>query len=94
MERLLSKIFEKLKNTKAGVSISWKKSAGAVKYRIFRKTGSGKWAKLADTAKTSIVDKTAKNGKTYSYTIRCISKDGKKYTSGYNAKGSTIKCKR
>lgn len=82
-----------LKNTKNGVQVSWKRVTGAYQYRVFRKTAKGKWTKIADTNK-AIVDKTAKNGVTYSYTIRCLSQDKKTYTSAYNTKGSTIKCKR
>ena len=83
-----------LKNSKNGVVISWKKPSGAVNFRIFRKTGSGGWAKVADTANLTYTDKTAKNGTKYTYTIRCLSKDAKSYTSAYNTKGSTITCKR
>ena len=83
-----------LKNTKNGVLISLKQVTGAEKYRIFRKTGSGKWTKIADTTKLSYTDKTAKNGTTYTYTVRCVSKDGKSYTSAYHTAGKAIKCKR
>jgi fibronectin type 3 domain-containing protein len=30
-------------------------------------------------------------GKTYSYTVRCLSADGKSYPSGYDTTGKTIK---
>lgn len=83
-----------LKNTKSGVQISWKKPAGAVKFRIFRKIGSGSWKYLADTTATKYVDKSAKKGVTYSYTIRCISANSKSYTSAYNTTGRKIKCAR
>ncbi len=83
-----------LKNTKSGVSVSWTKSNGAEKYRVFRKTAGTSWKKLADTASLKYTDKTAKSGTKYTYTVRCISKDGKKFTSGYNAKGSAITCKK
>ena len=82
-----------LKNIKSGVLVSWKKSPGAAKYRVFRKTGSGKWTKLIDTTKLSALDKTAKKGKTYTYTVRCITKNGKAYTSAYVVKGKTIRCR-
>ena len=54
----------------------------------------GKWVKIADTAGTKIVDKTAKKGVKYFYTVRCIAKGGKSFQSGYNATGSAIVCKR
>ena len=83
-----------LKNSSSGVVISWKKPAGAVKYRIFRKTGSGGWTKLYDTTALTYTDKTAKSGTKYTYTIRCISSDAKSFTSSYNTTGSTITCKK
>lgn len=82
-----------LKNTKNGVQLSFTKPAGGSYLRIFRKTGSGGWAKLADTSATSYVDKTAKNGVKYAYTLRCINKGGTKYFSGYNTTGKAITCK-
>ena len=82
----------KLTNTKSGVRIGFKRVAGAAKYRIMRKTGNGKWTAIATTAKATYVDKTAKNGVTYRYTIRCMNRRNK-YVSSYN-KGSAIKCKR
>lgn len=82
-----------LKNTKSGIQVSWKRVAGAANYRIFRKTGNGKWTGIA-FSNNAYVDKTAKNGVTYSYTIRCVSSDKKTYTSAYNTKGTTLKCKR
>ena len=66
-----------VKNVAKGVTIKWKAVAGAEKYRIWRKAGSGKWTKLADTTKTSYTDKTVKSGTKYSYRIKCINSDGK-----------------
>lgn len=80
-----------LKNTKNGVQLTLKKVSGATKYRIYRKVGSGSWIKIAD-AKTSYVDKTAKKGTTYTYTVRCLNKNGK-LISGFN-NGASIKCVR
>lgn len=83
-----------LQNTRSGIKVGWKKVTGAVKYRVFRKTLNGGWKKLADTTGSSYLDKSAKNNVTYSYTIRCVSADGKKFTSGYKAKGRSISCRR
>ncbi len=77
-------------NVAGGVKFTWKKPVGAVKYRIFRKTGSGSWTKLADTTSLAYTDKTAANGTTYSYTVRCISSDGKTLVSAYNTTGKKI----
>ena len=71
-----------------GVEIKWYSVYGADKYRVFVKDGNT-WKKLGDTTSTSFTDKTAVLGRTYTYTVRCVSKDGKKYTSGFEAKGVT-----
>ena len=83
-----------VKEVKNGVKLVWTGSKGAAKYRVFRKTGSGKFAKLADTTATGFVDKTVKSGKTYTYTVRCLSADGKAYTSPYDKKGLPVKYKK
>ena len=77
-------------NVTGGIKVTWSKSAGAAKYRVFRKTGSGKWVTLADTTALSYVDKTAKKGTKYTYTVRCVSADGKTFTSAYNTAGLSI----
>jgi fibronectin type 3 domain-containing protein len=78
-------------NGAKGVTIKWSASKGAVKYRVFRKTGSGGWGKIGETTSTSYTDTTAKAGTTYTYTVRCITANGKSYTSGYDGTGKTIK---
>lgn len=83
-----------LKNTKSGVRITFSRVSGAAKYRIFRKEGKGSWKKIADTTGNAFTDKSAVNGRTYTYTVRCITLDGKAYTSSFNKAGRTIKCKR
>ena len=77
-------------NVTGGIKVTWSRSAGAAKYRVFRKTGSGKWVTLADTTALSYVDKTAKKGTKYTYTVRCVSADGKTFTSAYNTTGLSI----
>ena len=73
-----------------GVKLTWGKVSGAAKYRVYRK-GSNGWTKLADITSTTYTDKSVSSGKSYTYTVRCISKDGKKFTSGYDSKGKTVK---
>ena len=79
-----------LESVNGGVKITWGKVNGAVKYRVFRKTGTGSWQKVGDTTATTYTDKTAQSGVTYRYTIRCINSAGTSYTSGYNSTGKTI----
>ena len=78
-------------NAAKGVTVKWGKVSGAAKYRVLRKTGSGSWTKVGNTTSTSYTDTTAKSGTTYTYTVRCISSDGKTYTSSYNTTGKSIK---
>ena len=84
-------VLKKISRTKYGVRLIWKASKGAAKYRICRKTGNGKWVKLADVTSLKYVDTTVKKGVKYTYTVRCISANGKKATSGYNTRGLSIK---
>ena len=86
-------VLKSVKAVTGGVKITWKASSGAEKYRVFRKTGNGGWVKLADIIETSCTDKTVKTGTTYTYTVRCISSNGKSFTSAYDPVGKTMKIK-
>ena len=76
-------------NAVNGVTIKWGKVTGAENYRVFYKT-TGSWKKLTDTTKTSYTWTKAKSGTTYAFTVRCISKTGKSYTSAYDTTGKSI----
>lgn len=75
------------KSTKNGVTLKWKKVTGAEGYVVYRKTGSGKYEKIATVkgnSKVTYTDKKAKKGKTYTYKIKAYKS---KTTSAYsNAK--------
>lgn len=80
----------KAESINGGVKISWNKSKGAEKYRVYYK-GSKGWTRLADTTSTSYTDSKVSSGKTYTYTVRCINSSATKFTSGYDSKGKTVK---
>jgi len=80
----------KAESVNGGVKISWNKSNGAEKYRVYYK-GSKGWTRLADTTSTAYTDKAVSSGKNYTYTVRCINSSANKFTSGYNGKGKSIK---
>ena len=63
-----------VKKSAQGVKLSWKKSAGAKKYIVYRKTPTGKYRAVKTvTAKTlSWTDKTAKKGQTYYYIVKAV----------------------
>jgi lactocepin len=74
------------KRSATSLKLSWKKTAGAKRYEVWRKAGSGKWAKVATTAKRSLTQKNLKRGVTYSYRVRaCITVAGKKSYGAYSA---------
>ena len=70
--------------TDDGVRISWQASPGAAKYRVFYKNSNDQWARLADTADTSYVDKEVRSGVTYTYTVRCMDSAGNYISSFYS----------
>ena len=76
-------------NVPGGIQVSWSKVSGAEMYRLFY-IKNGKWTKLRDTADTSVTLKSDKLGKTYTYTVRCLSADGKSYTSSYDKTGVSV----
>ncbi len=76
----------KVSNTVSGPVISWAKVNGAQAYRVFYKSGST-WKALATTSSTSYTHKNASYNVNYTYTVRCMTADGKKYTSAYNTTG-------
>ncbi len=57
---------------KSGITVKWGKIPASKGYTVYRKTGSGKYAKLATVkgaTKVSYLDKSAKKGKTYTYYV-------------------------
>ncbi|MBE6824953.1 MAG: hypothetical protein E7513_06370 [Ruminococcaceae bacterium] len=81
-----------IKNKSNGVRFVFYQVKGASKYRIYRKTSGTSWKKVGDVSskKDYFLDKTAKKGKKYTYTVRCVTSNGKKHVSGYNKTGLTI----
>ncbi len=79
-----------LENTTTGVKITWGKVSGAAQYRVFLKNATG-WTGLGNTKSTSYTYTDVKSGSSYTFTVRCLSSDGKSYTSSYNASGWTQK---
>ncbi len=75
-------------NTTLGVKFSWEKVSGAEGYKVYRKSASGSYKYIGTTAKTTYIDKTAKSGTTYTYTVKAYKS---KTTSSYNKTGLKIK---
>ncbi len=93
IKRLSTPALKSIFTGKSGVTFNWNKVTGAEGYIVYRKTNSGEWKKLATVkgnSKISYLDKSAKKGTTYTYTVRAYSGD---YRSSYNTTGLTIKDK-
>ena len=58
-----------LENKNAGVLISWKSVTGVTTFQVQRKSGTGKFLKVANVSGTSYTDTTAVSGTTYTYRI-------------------------
>ena len=68
-----------------GVEVSWGSLAGAVNYRVYRKTADTDWRRVGDTTATTLVDRNAPSGVQVSYTVRAITADGSDWTSYFNS---------
>lgn len=75
-------VISKIVATKSNVTLYWTKTQGASKYYVYRKTGSGKYRRIANLSKKakSYKDKKIKVGKKYVYKIIGVKK-AKKYRS-------------
>ena len=76
--------------TNNGAQITWGKVSGVPKYRVYKKV-NGSWKKLGDTKGTSFVDKSAKAGNTYYYTVRGVTGDSSAFMTGYNTSGKALR---
>lgn len=74
-------------NTTLGVKFSWEKVNGAEGYKVYRKSGSGSYKYIGTTSKTTYIDKTAKSGTTYTYTVKAYKSNT---NSSYNKTGLKI----
>ena len=82
-----------ISNAYGGVKIEWKAPKGAVKYRVLRKDleeeDEAEWKTVASTTSLNFTDTTVESGKKYSYTVRCITKNGTT-ASSFDSNGLTI----
>ena len=76
-----------LKNTASGISVRWDEIGGAKGYYVYRKTGSGKYSKIATIKSGSTVSYTdtavkSKNGTAYTYAVRAYNGQTMSYFAG------------
>lgn len=92
-KNLATPTLETISSTKSGIKLTWGTVSYATGYNVYRKNSDGEFEKIAyvkGNSSVSYVDKSAKKGKTYTYTVRatygnCI--------SSYNKTGLTCKDK-
>ena len=65
-----------LEQNYTGVQISWSEIEEAVKYRVYRRTETGSWTKLATVKELSYEDTNVENGTEYIYGIQCVDASG------------------
>ena len=72
--------------------ITWTAVEGASGYRVYRRTGSGKWKKVAsDVTDASFTDSGLTSGTEYIYTIRAYyTESGKTVIGGYEEEGAAV----
>ncbi len=66
-----------------GITIKWDAPAGAENYRVYYRGASG-WKRLTETDETQCLVQNVASGNTYTFTVRCISPDGTRFTSFHN----------
>ena len=72
------------------VNVSWRPVSGAPQYGIFRSTDGGPWRGIAVITETNFTDKGVEPGRLYTYTVCCVSADGKSLVSAYDEDGISV----
>ena len=67
-----------------GITVKWKKTAGALSYNVYRKTEGGRWAKVGSTKELSWKDTKVSSNVIYFYTVRAVNNGT---LSDYNTTG-------
>ncbi len=71
-----------------GVQVTWTPVEGAEHYRLYYRNNNGGWTKCAETDGLTAVDTRATPNQEYRYTVRCVSADGKTFTSDFDRTGT------
>ena len=79
-----------VENTTGGVMLKWDAIEGAEGYRVFYR-GSNGWTRMATTENNYLLDEDVRSGNTYTYTVRCVTADGERYTSDCDTTGKSIR---
>ena len=77
------------KNVSDGIEVKWLQNSCARYYYVYRKSAGTGWVRISDVESTCFVDRTAKSGVTYYYTVRAYRHP---ILSDYDSVG--VKCKK
>ncbi len=89
--RLATPVMLDARNVGDGVRVSWQPVSGAPQYGLFRSKSGGPWRGLAVVSETGYTDKSVEPGAVYTYTVCCLSADGKSFLSAYDETGRSVK---
>ncbi len=90
LRRLANPTLNSATSSSAGITVKWGKVAGSSGYYVYRKTANSTWTRIAvvkGVNSASYLDKTAKKGTTYTYTVRAV------YGNTLSSYYSGISCK-
>ncbi|MDO5136191.1 MAG: hypothetical protein Q4D55_09070, partial [Eubacteriales bacterium] len=83
-----------LKNEGKGIRVTWTPQKNCDGYYVYRKEGAGKWRRIAMLPKGtagSYLDNKVNRGKTYTYYVRALVKNGGKLLQSRYSKSRSIK---
>lgn len=86
--------FSNIEVIDGGVRFTWEpfineNCPDGVFYRVYYKNALGDWVRMITTASTQFVDLDVHIGKSYTYTIRCVTPDGMEFASDCDTVGWT-----
>ena len=76
LKRLANPTLTSAVSSKSGITVKWGSVKTATDYYVYRKTANSGWVRIATlpgNSTTTYLDKTAKKGTTYTYTVRACS---------------------
>lgn len=89
IKRIANPTLKSATSAKAGITVKWSAVKGTTGYYVYRKTATSGWqcvGTVKGTNNVTFLDKTAKKGTTYTYTVRACYGTTKSYFN------SGIKC--
>ena len=91
--KLSTPVLKSAKKSASGVTFTWKKTAGATGYVVYRKANNGAWRVAGKVTKGTVYkDTSVKKNVKYTYTVRAFRKSGiVNIYSNYDQNGLSVK---